>query len=399
MVCFSAMSSKVLIIVVSLIFAALGLNISVLGPALEDLVLRTGEPIEAFGFLFTAVSIGYLLSAPFVALLGKRLSMRMLLAAPVIIIAGQSIIATASNARYVLIGAFLLGFGQSLTQVAYTTLLGDHFHGLPDSDAIINRANAFYGVGALTGPIIAAASYQITGGASFAFAAAIALSAMILVVGLLIPLPQAAQSQHGEADASRRALFASPLLMLLAATMAVYVGVEVAFSGWTTEFTKRILSIDVARASFASSLFFAGLALSRYFANILLRYASPERLIAGMLIVAVGGLLMMLITDGSLMLALIGSGLVGVGLGPVYPTIVSIGMRQFPAAARLASSLLTSSGSFGSITIPPVIGGYIAVNATLASAWLLLAALCTLTLILWIICGICMQRTRLSAGQ
>lgn len=393
------MSAKVLVIVVSLIFAALGLNIAILGPALEDLVVRTGEPIEAFGFLFTAVSIGYLLSAPCVALLGRHLSMRVLLASPVVIIAGQAIIATASDVRLILIGAFLLGFGQSLTQVSYTTLLGDHFHGKSNGDAIINRANAFYGIGALTGPIIAATSYQLAGGAGFAFAAAIALSTMILVVGLLIPLPDTAQARSGEAESKRRDLFASPVLLMLAATMAVYVGVEVAFSGWTTEFTKRILSIDVSSASFASSLFFAGLALSRYFANILLRYASPGKLISAMLIVAICGLFLMLSTDGSLVLVLLGSSLVGFGLGPVYPTIVSIGMRQFPSAARLASSVLTSSGSFGSITIPPVIGAYIAVNETLPSAWYILALLCTLTLALWVLCTWRMKLTPAVAGQ
>jgi fucose permease len=376
------MSPAVLVFIVSLIFGTLGLNIAILGPSLQDLALRTGSPIETFGFLFTAVSLGYLLSAPVVAGLGRRLSTRAMLAAPAIIVAGLICLAIARDVPLIMFGAALLGFGQASTQVAYTTLLGDRLRGQPHSDAKINRANASYGVGALAGPIIVSLSYRMVNGAGTAFAVAIACSVAMLVIGQLIPLPPP-QAQHTTQDMSRRKVLLSPVFLLLVATMAVYVGIEVAFSGWTTEFTKRILSIDVAQASFASSLFFAGLALSRYFANLLLKLTTPGRLIAGMLVVSILGLICMVARTGLFGITLFGSALVGFGLGPVYPTIIALGMRQFPGAARHVSSVLTSSGSIGSITMPPVVGNYIASDATLPTAWHVLSVFCGLTLLFW----------------
>jgi hypothetical protein len=60
-------------------------------------------------------------------------------------------------------------------------------------------------------------------------------------------------------------------------------------------------------------------------------------------------------------------------------------MRQFPGAARHVSSVLTSSGSIGSITMPPVVGNYIASDATLPTAWHVLSVFCGLTLLFWLL--------------
>ncbi len=393
------MNSRVLVILGCYVFAVLGLNIAVMGPSLQSLATQTNSPIEAFGYLFTAVSAGYLISAPLISILGKRLSTRAMLSAPVVLIGAMLLVTLSTSLTVVLIGALLLGFGQSITQVGYTALLGMRFKGQPNGDATINRVNAFYGIGALIGPVIVSASYRLTGGASSAFWIAIALSATILVLGLRVRLTPPPAESATAANPVQRNVLSSPIFLMMAATMAVYVGVEVAFSGWTTEFTKRATLVDVAQASFASSMFFAGMALSRYFANLLLRWLQPTTLVTAMLVLSTAGLCIMILPGASFFIALLGSGLIGFGLGPVYPTLVALAMQRFPQAARLTSSYLTSAGSIGAITAPPIVGGFIAGVGTLNTGWLVLAGLNALCVLIWLLTVRSIARIPVSLGE
>jgi fucose permease len=378
------------------VFITLGINVAILGPALQTLSERTGAGIAELGYLFATMSVGYLASAPVIGSLRINASLRPLLSAAGLIVVSLWLFTVATTLWMVLAAALLLGFGQACTQVGFITLIGTQMRSEGDSGSRLNRVNAFFGVGALVGPLLVALSYRQFGGALPAFWAAMVMDLLLLAMALRMRLPAAVVAEEGAPRAmSDGALLRTPAMLALVAMMAVYVGAEVAFSSWTTEFTRLAANVDVASASLASSVFFGGLAFSRYFAAVLLSRTSLLRALFAMLGVAACGVGLMLAPFSPYVVVLIGSMIVGVGYGPVYPTLVSAAIARFPREARSVSSLVTSAGSFGAVLIPALTGNVIEGANGLSLAWGM--QLASIALMLAMLVG--MRRSLLAAPE
>lgn len=367
------------------VFITLGINVAQLGPALETLSQRTGAGLAELGYIFALMSVGYLLSAPVIGSLRHGASLRPLLCAAGLIVVSLVLFITATSLWIVLCAALLLGFGQACTQVGFITLIGTQLGGESDSSSRLNRVNAFFGVGALVGPLFVSLSYRWLDSALPAFWIAVALDLILMLIALRMPLPAVTPAADGAppADLSDAALLRKPAMLALIAIMAVYVGAEVAFSSWTTTFTGLSTSADVAAASLSSSVFFGGLAFSRYFASVLLSRVTTLRALFLLLGLSACGVALMLLPFASLPLALLGSTLAGIGYGPVYPTLVSAAIARFPHQARSVSSMVTSSGSIGAVAIPALTGIVIEGAGGLSIAWgMQLAAIAAMMLML-----------------
>lgn len=369
-------------------FISLGINAALLGPALPTLAARAHVSIEQVGFMFTAMSIGYLSSAPIIHFATRRLSRRdMLIISPLIVILSMALFALGQSLAIILIAAFLLGLGNSGTQVTYITSIGTMFEGRRVSSAL-NRLNAFFGIGALVGPVIAAISYATFGTADAAFWIAI-VAGLPLIIGALALTKMFKAGASEEPRATRnaqsdRGVLRSPIFWGMCLVMGIYVGSEVAFSSWATEFTRITTGETVARAALAVSAFFLGMALSRYFTDVFIKRIAPVNFIIVATATSIAGLLVMVVAGGFIG-TLIGALMVGLGCGPVYPTLVAIGINRFRDSAQLVSSVLTSTGSIGAFFLPTltgfVIGGAV---AGAVNAWLLLAGMFSSIIVMWL---------------
>ena len=364
-------------------FVSLGISAALLGPLLPTLSQRADVGLEQIGVIFTWMSLGYILSAPLINTVGAHIGARgMLIISPLVVISSMAMLALSTRLELLFLGGCLLGLGQSGTQVAYNALFGAR-SGERSDTARLNRLNAFFGLGALIGPLFVSASYVLVGDGRLApwIAAAMALP---LTVGAIaareIPgRPGAAPAGH---DARR--LLASPVAWALCLVMALYVGCEVAFSGWTAEFTRRAAGTSAAQAATAVSVFWAALAFSRYFAPLALMRFSPAQLIGILFSVSLVGLIVMLIAQQVSAAAWLGAAVVGIGLGPIYPTLVAIGIQQFPFAARMITSALTSVGAVGALFIPALTGVAMESGAAAGTeAWLLLVGVLLIMLTIW----------------
>jgi fucose permease len=353
-------------------FITLGINVALLGPSLASLAARTQSTVPEVGYLFGALSLGYVASAPVISSISTKVSLRPLLSAVALILVSMFIFVEGRALWQLMVAGFVLGFGQSSMQVGYITLIGTRFNGRRDAGARMNRVNAFYGVGALVGPVLAGISFRLMGDPTPAFWVAFALDLVLLIIGLTLPLQPVtsgvqAPPQHDSVSAG--ALLRKPLVLGMVVLMGVYVGAEVAFSSWTTEFARLIGGVDLALAALSSSAFFAGMALVRYFANFLLQRVSLMQVLYVCIATAAAGVLLMLLSTGSLPLLLLGSAVVGAGYGPIYPTVAALAIASFPNAARTVNSVITSSGSLGAIFIPPLTGVVMATAGGPAIAW------------------------------
>jgi fucose permease len=368
-------------------FVSLGVSAALLGPALPTLAARANVGLDRIGLIFVWMSLGYLTSAPIINTVGARMGTpRMLVVSPCIVILSMVLLALGAHLAALFAGGYLLGLGQSGTQVAYNAMFGAQ-QDRERASAVLNRLNAFFGVGALIGPLLVSASYAVIGEGTLAFWIAAGMALPLMLSALLMrdgwrPLPVQFASAQG-AGAARR-LLSSPAAWILCLVMALYVGCEVAFSGWATEFTSRMTGVGTAQAAVTVSIFWAALAISRYFANVIVGHLSSTVLIALLFAMAIAGLAIMIATGWMSIAAWLGAGLVGIGFGPIYPTLIAIGIQRFPFAGRMIASVLTSAGSAGALFVPALTG--VMMDATVAGAtgaWLMLTGLLVAVVIIW----------------
>ena len=367
-------------------FISTGISGAIIGPALPTLSARTGTSLEQLGFVFTAMSLGYLSSAPILHAVAPRLGPRnMLVVSPLVVIVAMLLLAFGQTFVVCCIATFLLGLGQSGTQVTYNTLFGSQPEGA-NASGVLNRLNAFFGVGALIGPLIAAAGYAVFGDARMALLMA-AVLAMPLVIGALVftplfrQMPKVVTAQIDQ-HATTKAVLRSPLMWAMIAVMGLYVGVEVAFGGWATEFTRRMAGLNAASAAASVSVFWAGLALSRYFTDKFVRRIRPVDFMLFIVAVSIVGMIAMLLSGYVPLLAYAGAFLVGIGFGPVFPTVIALGIQRFRNSAQLVASVLTSTGALGANFLPALTGYVLKANAP--SAWIMLIGGLCLMAVVWL---------------
>jgi fucose permease len=372
-------------------FVSLGVSAALLGPALPTLADHAGVGMEQVGFIFTTMSLGYMASAPIISLLGPRIGTRnMLIVSPLLVMAAMALLALGTHMTAFFAATFLLGLGQAGTQVAYNAMFGQQQEGASSASGVLNRLNAFFGLGALIGPLFVALGYRLYGDATLAFwiagAMALPLTLGALLAGHALRQRAAVEATQAVAPNARRDALLSPVMWILCAVMGLYVGSEVAFSGWTTEFTSRTTGVDTAQAAFTVSAFWAALALSRYFTTAFMRKVHPTTFIILLMLVSALGLIAMLLANGSGAVTLAGAFVVGLGFGPVYPTLIAIGIQRFPQIAQMVASLLTSAGSIGSLFLPTLTGVVLNTSGLGAtSAWLLLLAALGVVMVLWLL--------------
>lgn len=368
-------------------FVSLGVSAALLGPALPTLAAKANIGLDRIGLIFVSMSLGYLTSAPVINTLGAHLGTRnMLIASPLVVIGSMVLLALGAHLNVFFVATYLLGLGQSGTQVAYNAMFGMQQES-ERASAVLNRLNAFFGVGALIGPLLVSASYTLINAATLAFWVA-AVMALPLTLGALwardeLRHPSSVRATSPVGGAARR-LLTSPAAWGLCVVMGLYVGCEVAFSGWATEFTARTTGVSTAQAAVVVSIFWSALALSRYFTNVIVSRISSVTLISLLFALAIAGLGMMLLAGQASAAAWMGAFLVGAGFGPIYPTLIAIGIQRFPFAARMIASVLTSTGSIGALFLPALTGFVMSAPALGAvGAWVMLAGLMALVIGLW----------------
>ncbi len=361
-------------------FISLGVSASMVGPALPTLASHAQITLDQAGYLFTSMAVGYILSAPTINGLRRFISTRMfLIISPWLVITCMILLAVGRSFAVLAFATFLLGLGQSGTQVSYIAMFGSG----KNASGVLNRLNAFFGVGALVGPLLASLGYTISGEATLAFMGA-ALSVLPLPIGILFWKGHAA-AQKEQAHTDQTVNLPSPWhsfgYWMMLTIMGLYVGAEVAFTGWVTEFTRRSTGVVIAQAAFSTSAFYIGMAISRYILEYVIRWITPINYVALLLLLAIGAMAVMVLSN-ALPIMVLASFAVGYGAGPIYPTLIAVSIHRFPRFATLITSTLTSAGSVGAIILPATTG--ILITQNYVTAWLLLISMWVLVSAGWL---------------
>jgi fucose permease len=339
-------------------FVFVGVSAGVSGVLLPSQMATYGVGGSAIGISFFTGSAGFVLAGMSVGALIGRVGTRAALAAGVgaYALAGLYLASRPPFAMFLLV-QLVAGYGTGVLE----SVLNVYLAALPGATTLLNRLHAFFGVGALLGPALAA---WILGFAPWTVVWLVLAAACVpLLVAFVVtfpgpePAPEPA-APTPEAPAAAETTGSGGLtsaalrdrgIQLGAAMLAVYVGLELSVGNWGFNYLVQARSLPESLASYTVSGYWLGLTLGRFLISpIAARLGATT---AGMMYACLAGItaaaaLAWLLPTAPACVAL---GLLGFFLGPVFPTTMAI-------APRLTRAWLVPAG-IGVMNAASVIGG------------------------------------------
>jgi len=332
----------------------IGMFSGALGPLLPWLATRLAVPVEAVGSMFTALFVGALTTQFTGGWLNERVGLRnMVLLGTALLTLGMVGITVSPILALLLVSAFLVGLGQGAIDISTNVLVAAVF---PKEKVVsaVNLLHFAFGAGAVLAPVIASAAVGQWGTPMPALylAALIGLGTLLLGSRLLLN-PSAAPQGEGQGES---VLYRAPALWLLALLMFLYVGGEMGVGGWTTVYLTRTSSLAASSIALVVSTYWLALTVGRLVGAALGTRISSGALLILSVLGSVLGALIILFGGGSVAWTVLGTLLVGVSYGPIFPTAVVMATELFRFAPSRAVSVVISLSSLGGMVLPPLQG-------------------------------------------
>src|SRR5438270_6073608 len=305
-------------------FILIGANDGAFGVLLPSLRTHYNADKATISWLFLFATLGYLTTAASSGPLTHKLGVRRFLAlGPLAIIAGAALMASMPPFALLLPAMLIIGLGAAAIDAG----LNSYFAGLPRNSALLNYLHAFYGIGALAGPLVASALLALSLGWNSVYMLWVALSLAALVgfIALFADssgyTPEAPATDH-QPPSTGNALTAALRLRavwLAASFLLVYVGAEVSLGSWSYSFLTEERHEPELLSGWTVSGFWMGLTLGRLVLGGLALRLGNTRLVQICLLGVVAGMLLVWLVPTTAS-EVAGLGLAGFSLGPIFPT-------------------------------------------------------------------------------
>ena len=331
-------------------FVVLGLAVSALGPTLPALAENTGSSLGMISLLFTAHSLGYLVSAIFGGRLYDRLPGHLVMMACLLLIGTMLVLVPLIPALWLLFAIFSIeGLAAGTLDIGGNTLVvWVHREGV---GPFMNGLHFFFGVGAVLAPIIIAGLVAFSGGITWAYWT-LALLALPTALWLL---PWASPSAPKATDDGSTNGIRPVLVALTALLLFLYVGAEIGMGGWVYTYALTLGLGTETSAATLTSAYWGALTLGRLLGIPVAARLRPRWILAGSLL---GGLLsVVLIGLWPRSVVALWAGALGMGLctGPVFATVMVLAGRHITLSGRITGWIFVGS-SLGGMFLPWLIG-------------------------------------------
>jgi FHS family glucose/mannose:H+ symporter-like MFS transporter len=351
--------NRVATVGVLVLAAAVGLLLSLYGPAIPELRAAYGVGGGGSALVLSAHFTGAMIGIGWWGL-DRRLAPRTWLrVAAGLLVAGAAGIVFAPAWPVVLAAAFGIGVGFGVVVVEINVLFAEAFG--ERATAMLNLLGACFGAGAVLGPLAVAAS----GGHRLPFLAGGLLAVVAMALTRELPTTARAPVPGGGRPAPG-------VVVGFVALTALYVGVESGIGGFEAT-SLRAGGVGQAAAASWTAGYWAAITAGRLLAiPLALRVPAPA-LAAGSLALAAVGLGLAHLTA----LAPVAYTLAGLALGPVFPTALAW-LAQAAPGARGSTAMVFAAANLGGVVLPVVIGRLVDAGspAVIPTAVLVVALAC-----------------------
>jgi len=331
-------------------FVALGLTTGSLGPTLPSLSEQTRVGLSAISYVFTARSVGYLISSVRAGKLFDRRPGNPVMAAMLLTMSlMMALVPLTSRLWMLLVAMFILGAAEAGLDVGANTLLG-WVHGNRVAP-FMNALHSSFGVGALIAPLIVAQTVLFKFPATYSYfvLALLLLPVAAFTLRLRGPVAATPEKHAGPAEANTRLVF------LIAAFLFLYVGAEVGFAGWIFTYTIKLKLSSATTAAYLVSLFWGSLTLGRMLTIPVAAHFKLQTILISSLAGSLLSLLVMLVRPESFAATLVGTTGLGLSMASIFPTTLSFAGHQMKITGRVTGWFVFGA-SAGSMLIPLGIG-------------------------------------------
>jgi fucose permease len=357
-------------------FVVTGFVTTVLGPVLPWLTARWLLSDAAAGALFTIQFTGSIvaggLSGLIVARLGASATLSTGYALMAAGLAGLALGERMAGTLAIAVAGIGLGFVVPATNLIVARLTPHR------SAAALGALNLCWGIGAATWPVIVARFNPAPGvRAALLLASSLLLATSVRMAWARFP---AHVLRHTASSPSRT--WSWRRLTILGLCIALYSGVESAFGGWITEYTRRLTAdSSTMRWETAASAFWGGLAAGRGLVAVGLRPRFENAAVFSGLVL-VGTAIATLLAVSGLSPVLLVSVACGLGMAPSFPVTMAALAREMPP--RLAQPMI-ALGSLGAATVPWLVGAISSRTGSLSSGLSALLALLAVLVVLHVL--------------
>jgi fucose permease len=348
-------------------FALIGVTVGANGVMLLAQMTDYGVDRTVIGLTFFTGTAGFVLGGLATGALIHRFGLRAALAigGSANALAGLYMASRPAFAAFVMVQV-VTGFAGGVLESVLNVYVAE----LPGATTKLNRLHAFFGVGALIGPVLAARIVAVTSWRVVWLV--LALTYIPLIVSFLLAFPRRAVTPGAGAQAQAvpevaggagmaggidgagrllRAALREPAVLLAAALLAVYVGLESGVGSWGFSYLVQARSLSGSIAGYCVSGYWLGLTLGRFLISPIATKvgattaAMVYTCLAGIAAAATLAWLSPGVAAASAALVLL-----GFFLGPVFPTTIAIvpqlaGPRLAPTAIGVINAASTVGGS------------------------------------------------------
>ena len=361
----------------------------ILGSISVELMARLQIDKNQFGTLISLFSLSCLIAQLFIGFAVDKFGHKPL-AISGFLIAGVSILLLAFSTSYVLVqlAVLLLGVGAICCNTVGNTLLPVVLFEGKDPARASNFGCGFVGLGFVLVPLLIGTFMNDLGLSYTVSVSVVGVGVLTFTIAAL--LGQYPQVSTGFSLVKALDLVRKPEILIAAAALACYIGLEWTMNNWTkplmTELYEATGSTNAVRnASLVLMLFGFAMAVGRFATSALKNVsAMGVKIIAAMSILAILAIIV-LVKANSPGLAILSVLVIGLAFAPMFPTIVGVTFDKCEKNVYgSVFGIIFSIGLLGSIVLPKVVG-YLSKGKTLQQSLPIAAVIAGILLVIAIV--------------
>jgi fucose permease len=333
----------------------------ILGSISVELMARLQMDENQFGTLISLFSLSCLIAQLFIGFMVDKFGHKPL-AVSGFLIGGLAILLLAFSTSYALVqvATLLLGVGAICCNTVGNTLLPVVLFEGKDPARASNFGCGFVGLGFVLVPLIIG-TFMNDLGLSYTVSVSV-IGAGVLVFAVVALLPHYPQTSTGFRLIKSLNLLRRPEVLVAAAALACYIGLEWTMNNWTkplmTELYETAGSTRAVRnASLVLMLFGLAMAVGRFATSALKNVsAMGVKIIAAMSLLSILAIIV-LVQAANPGLAILSVLVIGLAFAPMFPTIVGVTFDKFEQSVYgSVFGIIFSIGLLGSMILPKVVG-------------------------------------------
>ncbi len=304
---------------------------------------------------------------------------------PGLIITAAAMVLIGSGKTYgaVVLGALVLAVGGSCVNSAGNTLLVV----LNPGKGVMrqNFGNIFFGLGAMTVPLLTAYLFK-----RMKFPAVLGALAGIMLLPLILSIPSSypAAGEFLLSETLKRLI--DPFVLVGGLALLFYAGVEGSMGAWLTTFFKEA-GFQEGQASALLSTFWISLLSGRLITalllagNVLSEDQAPWVVLTVSLII--GAMLLVMSAARSKPLAAVAAIIIGLSAGPVFPTSIGFILKRYPGQSGVVFGAVFAILMIGGAVIPMSVG-HVSKASSIRKGLLIVAGSAIMLAVMSIILGV-----------